>query len=74
MNNNMNTTAYSTIESSFKVSDLDIYTLLDALSTKSLKQHLRERDIPIPKMKCDMVSALGLWVEFRSKTVNFQIL
>jgi len=66
--------ACSPIRSTFKVDELDIYTAIEAIPSRYLKELMRERDLSIPKLKCDMIIALGLWIEQNCNTVNIEIL
>ena len=66
--------AYSAIKGQFKVSECDTYSSLEALPRKTLIELLREREINIPKIKYDMISLLGMWIETNCKIVKFEII
>jgi len=66
--------ALSPIKTSFKVRDPNFYAELENISKKKLVELLQERNISIPKTKDDMISLLGMWIEYNCKTVSLEIL
>jgi len=65
--------AYAPIRSTFKVEELDVYSAIEVITSRDLKELLRERDLPIQKLKDDMINTLGIWIECNCKTVNVEI-